>query len=178
LNILENDILRLRAPEPTDLDLMYIWENDPSIWLAGTTLVPFSRYVLKRYLDSVLLDIFESKQIKLIIDIKKENINLPVGAIDIFDFDPHNRRAGIGILIATSTERRKGYASEALKLTINYVFKILSLHQLYCDIEADNEASLQLFQKLNFTIIGLKKEWILRGHEWKDEYQLQLINAH
>ena len=42
---LENDTIRLRALEPEDLDLLYAWENDTSLWEFGSTLVPYSRYV-------------------------------------------------------------------------------------------------------------------------------------
>jgi len=59
---------------------------------------------------------------------------------------------------------------------IDYAFNILHLHQLYCNVMPDNETSLQLFQKHNFKIIGLKKEWLRVKKGWGDEYLLQLIN--
>ena len=51
MKILENRSISLRAPEPEDLDLLYLWENEPSIWHVSGTLTPFSRYILKQYLD-------------------------------------------------------------------------------------------------------------------------------
>ena len=108
---------------------------------------------------------------------KKENGNLiTIGTIDLFDFDPVNKRAGIGIMIIKQ-DQRKGYATEALQMLINYCFNTLKLHQVYCNIIADNLASMNLFKKAGFTVAGIKKEWILAGNLWKDEYTLQLINA-
>jgi diamine N-acetyltransferase len=98
-----------------------------------------------------------------------------VGSIDMFDFDPNNLRAGIGILIAEKMERRKGYASEALELLIKYSFEILNLHQLYCNITTENESSILLFQKHGFQITGIKKHWNRSGSSYKDELLLQLI---
>lgn len=81
--------------------------------------------------------------------------------IDIFDFDFHNKRAGIGILIKNSKYRHKGYGTEALKLLLDYCFEHLNLHQLYCNISEDNEASIKLFKHHEFEEIGLKKTGIL-----------------
>ena len=98
-----------------------------------------------------------------------------VGAIDLFDFDPKNRRAGVGILI-DKEYRNKGFAKEALNQLIEYCFDILNLHQLYCSILTSNTESLNLFKRQQFSIIGVKKDWVLLNNEWQDEYILQLIN--
>lgn len=98
-----------------------------------------------------------------------------VGAIDLFDFDAKNRRAGVGILVDKKF-RKMGYASLALEKLIDYSFNILNLHQLYCSILSENEESLKLFKKHQFMEVGIKKEWVLLNNRWQDEYLLQLIN--
>jgi diamine N-acetyltransferase len=100
----------------------------------------------------------------------------PVGLIDLFDFDPFHLRAGIGILIANAEFRQKGYATEALKLMIRYSFETLQLHQLYCNISAENDVSLQLFQNVGFEVIGTKKGWLKTLNGWQDEVILQILN--
>ncbi len=173
---LENDIIRLRAPELSDLDLLYQWENDTTTWIAGTTLTPFSKQVLAKYLETAQLDIFETKQLRLMIDLKKEK-NRTIGSIDLFDFDPFHNRAGIGILIANKTDRGKGLASIALKILIDYCFEILGMHQLYCNIATDNAVSIKLFESNGFKLIGTKKDWSRQGKIFTDEYLLQLIST-
>ena len=64
MNILENDIVRLRALEPGDAELLYIWENDTDVWYAGETLVPFSYHTLQQYIAGAPQDIFEAKQLR------------------------------------------------------------------------------------------------------------------
>lgn len=174
MQILENKNIRLRALEPTDLNLLYKWENDSSIWEVSHTLKPFSLFVLKQYLESSHLDIFETKQLRMVIELKESNT--PIGLIDLFDFDPFHQRAGIGILINDKINQCKGYASEALATLCNYAFKTLQLHQLYCNITVKNENSLRLFQKHEFEIIGNKKDWIRSNDIWLDEYLLQKFN--
>ena len=163
----------LRALEPEDVDLLYDWENDASSWKLSNTVAPFSKFVLEQYVASSHQDIYTAKQLRLMICL---NDKKAIGCIDLFDFDPANQRAGVGILIADDKEKQKGYASEALELLINYSFNILHLHQLFSNVTLDNKPSLKLFQKFGFEISGCKKEWIKAGKERFDEYFLQLIN--
>ena len=175
MKILENRSISLRAPEPEDLDLLYLWENEPSIWHVSGTLTPFSRYILKQYLDHAGKDIYEAKQLRLMIQLKSNH--RPLGAIDLFDFDAHHRRAGLGILIAEPSDRRKGYAREALETMITYCFEVLHLHQLYCHIAAGNSASIKLFKEAGFQESGRKREWIFNGEHYEDELLFQMISS-
>ncbi|MDR2887901.1 MAG: GNAT family N-acetyltransferase [Bacteroidales bacterium] len=167
--------IKLRALEPEDLELRYRWENDPSYWKGNDTIMPVSRYTLKRYIEeSHNKSIYETKQVRLMIDYTPDNVS--VGALDIFDFDPYHLRAEIGILIADKKYRRRGIASMSLECIINYCFKTLHLHQLYCNIRSDNSRSINLFCKLGFVHTGVKKEWAKTPSGYTDEYTFQLIN--
>ena len=166
--------IRLRALEPEDLELLYSWENNVSYWIVSNTVVPFSKYTLKRYLEESHKDIYETGQVRLMIDLIPENT--AIGTIDIFDFDPFHKRAGIGILIAKEEYRRKGYATMALKCLIDYCFGTLLLHQLYCSILENNTESMDLFKKAGFSQSGIKKEWIRTSDGYLDEFIFQLIN--
>jgi diamine N-acetyltransferase len=167
--------INLRALEPEDLELLYNWENNDSYWVVSNTFTPFSKFTLKRYLENSHKNIYETGQLRLMIDIIAEKKT--IGTIDIFDFDPFHKRAGIGILIADEPQRRKGYASMALKCLIEYCFNTLLLHQLYCNILANNCESIDLFKKLGFIQIGIKKEWVKTGEGYVDEYMFQLLNG-
>lgn len=129
------DVL-LRAPEPEDFELLYNWENNETYWVISNTITPFSKYTLKRYIENSHKTIFETGQVRLMIDHIPDHVT--IGTIDIFDFDAFHQRAGIGILIANETYRKKGYASMALKCLTGYCFKTLQLHQLYCNILESN----------------------------------------
>ncbi len=174
------ELIQLRALEPSDLDLLYQWENDASIWSVSGTLAPFSKFVLEQYLASSHQDIYSNKQLRLMIDLtanddEGEPESRGIGCIDLFDFDPKNRKAGVGILIADRADRGKGYATEALNLLVEYGFDVLDLHQIYSNVRVDNENSVALFKKVGFEITGLKQDWILDGGKWYDEYTMQMI---
>jgi len=170
-SVLENNLIKLRAIESTDIDVLFEWENHTENWLISSTVTPFSREILIQYIKNAHEDIFTAKQLRLIIVDKMRN-NLIVGAIDLFDFDPLNKRAGVGILINPS-ERGKGFGFLALEQLKLYCFQILQLHQLYANILTSNTTSISLFEKCGFTISGCKKEWIRGPYSWLDEYSLQ-----
>jgi diamine N-acetyltransferase len=173
---LKGQYVSLRAIEPTDIDVLYKWENDTESWKVSNTQAPFSHFVLEQYIASAHQDIYAVKQLRLMIDLELGDVqSIPIGCIDLFDFDPNHQRAGIGILIADNINKRNGYASEALEILIKYCFTTLNLRQLFCNITIDNESSVLLFQKHGFQITGVKKQWIRDGNEFKDELFLQLI---
>ncbi len=156
--------------------MVYSWENDSTIWQLSNTFTPFSRYVIKQFIDNSHQDIFQLKQLRLMID-KTDNKQVQtIGTIDLFDFDPIHKRAGVGILIAQEKDRKKGYASDALEILIRYSFHTLQLHQLYCNITEDNSDSLALFQSKGFQLIGTKRDWLIFPKGKKDEFMFQLIN--
>lgn len=168
--------IHLRALEPEDISYLYRWENDPLIWKVSNTLMPYSKYILKKYIENSHLDIFETKQMRFVI--VHNETNIPIGTIDLFDYDPHNRRVGLGILIYDENNRGKGFASEAIDLIIDYCFEVLSLHQIFCNALSNNEASIKMFEHKGFKIAGVKRDWVLASDKWCDEVTLQLINRY
>jgi diamine N-acetyltransferase len=173
MKTLKEENISLRALEPEDLDFLFEIENNESFWEISHTQTPFSKYVLKQYIENSHLDIYEAKQLRLIIE--DNSTKKQVGTIDLFDFNPQHKRAGIGILIHPDFQE-KGFATEALKMIILYAFSKLQLHQLYANITLDNKKSLSLFTKHNFVKVGEKKDWILSEGKFKTEILFQLIN--
>jgi diamine N-acetyltransferase len=164
--------ISLRPLEPVDIDILYEWENNMKIWNVSNTKTPFSKYILAEYLKESAKDIYETKQLRLIIQNKDSEA---VGAVDLFDFDPYHMRAGIGILIHNNEYRNHGYASDALNALFGYVVDILGLKQLFANISAQNEVSIHLFEKLGFIHSGVKKNWLKTPGGWEDEVFMQKI---
>ncbi|SDH99456.1 diamine N-acetyltransferase [Flavobacterium omnivorum] len=175
MKTLKGDNIYIRALEPNDLEFVYAIENDQSIWEVSNTHTPYSRFLVKQYLENAHQDIYEAKQLRLAIC---QDQDFPaLGLIDLFDFDPKNNRAGVGIVIQDNENRKQNIGSEALALLIEYAFFNLNLHQLYANIGTENEASKALFTKFGFEMIGVKKDWTFVNGKYKDEAIFQLINT-
>ncbi len=171
---LKGENIYLRALEPNDLEFIYALENDETIWEVSNTQTPYSRFLIRQYLENAHQDIYEAKQLRLAIC--KEEDFPAIGLIDLFEFDPKNNRAGIGILIGDIGNRGQGIGYEALGLLIQYAFHQLNLNQLFANIDVENESSISLFTKFGFEKIGVKKQWNLVDGKYKDEALFQLIN--
>ncbi len=171
---LEGEHIYLRALEPEDLDFLYELENNTAIWEISGTTTPYAKHVLKFYLENAHKDIYEVKQLRLSICNKDKQV---IGLIDLFDFDPKNRRAGVGIIVLKDKNRNKGIGAEALSLLCNYAFNSLDLRQLYANVMLDNAASIHLFKKNGFKEVGVKKDWIYSNGVYKDEILYQKINS-
>lgn len=175
MKALQGKSVYLRALEPEDLEFVHAVENDEDIWEFSNTNTPYSRFVIRQYLENAQQDIFEAKQLRLAIC--KKGKDQAVGLIDLFEFDPHHKRAGVGIVVRESSNRNTGIGTEALELLIGYAFTKLGLHQLYANIAPGNEASVRLFAKFGFELVGLKKDWNLIEGQYRDEALYQLVNS-
>jgi len=165
----------LRAVEPEDLEWVHQWENNTDIWQVSHTLAPFSKYVIHQYLEQAHLDIFEAKQLRLVIELK--GCGRPLGAFDLFDLDSFHSRLGLGVLIHDKEDRKKGFAQEALELVLDYCFRTLCLEQVYCNVGSKNEASKKLFSSAGFKLVGIKRNWLKTYRGWEDEEMFQLLKA-
>lgn len=169
---LKGEHIFLRALEPEDLAFLYQLENDPKIWEISGTTAPYSKHVLRSYLENAHKDIYEVKQLRLCICDLDEKI---IGLIDLFDFDPKNLRVGMGIVVSDEKNRNRGIGSEAIELLSDYVFSILGLRQVYANVLEENKPSIHLFTKLGFRKVGVKKDWIYSAGEFKNEILYQKI---
>jgi diamine N-acetyltransferase len=169
-NFLKYGKISLRPLEPEDIELLYTWENNMEIWEMSNTKAPFSRYILAEYIANSHKDIYETKQLRLVIQNEK---NRPVGAVDLFDFEPYHQRAGVGILIHKTEDRNQGYATDALRALFDYSLNVLGLKQLYANISEDNLQSVALFEKTGFVKSGTKRNWLKTTKGWKDELMYQ-----
>ncbi len=172
-NYLNNERIILRPVEPEDLSVMYEMENDPTMWDVSSFTVPYSRYVLKQYIEASQNDVFADKQLRLMIMRKSDNVVL--GTIDLSDFAPLHLRASVGIALHQNY-RKEGYATEALQLLCHYAFDFLHLHSLTAYISIENQDSVALFSSCGFMRVGLLQDWLRTKHGYVDVVIMQLMN--
>ena len=93
-----------------------------------------------------------------------------VGCIDLYNYDPLNRRCAVGIMVANEY-RRQGYALAMLRALETQ--QAASLHTLYADIAAVNTASINLFRKAGYEECGRFKEWLEFDSHFIDNIRMQ-----
>lgn len=168
---LQNDRISLRAVEPEDIDVLFELENDPGLWKYSNRVQPYSKDLLKRYLDNAHQHILESRQVKLSMVNSKSAV---VGFIDLFDYEPLHHRAGVGLAVRKE-HQTQGYGAASLDLIEVYARRYLHLHQLYAHISSENKISIRLFEGQAYSFVGTKKDWNFYDGEFHDELIYQKI---
>ncbi len=163
-----------RAPEQSDIDRLYLWENDPDLFECLPNPAPVSRMQIWQYVQNYNADPFATRELRLMITDNADGNT--VGHIDIFDFDPVNRRAGMAIYI-DSAHRRKGYARKSIELLEKYASDTLGLHQLWANVAVDNEPSKRLFTGQGFKPAGKLRSWLRRKGVYTDILIFQKLFA-
>lgn len=171
LKMLKGNTLFLRSVEPSDAQMLMIWENDPENWKVTDTEVPFSLHGIHQLIEQQQ-QIRSTGQLRMMICL--HDSDRTVGAVDLYDADFRNGKAAIGILIGDRGDRERGYAGEALQLIIDYARDVLGLYNLYCSVQADNSASLKLFDKSGFRRVGTRTDWFNMNGQRIDEIIFQL----
>ena len=108
------------------------------------------------------------------LDVKEEGIWVTVGAVDLYDFDPRNKRSGVGIVV-DENHRRQGHALEGLGLLSNYAFGHLGVHQLFAEVPCNHNSSLDLFTKAGYSRGESRKDWVMQEGTWIDVILMQKI---
>ena len=170
--LMKNDTIELRPLEPTDLDTLYNWENDSTLWVVSDTVAPYSRAALWQYLENYTGDIYAQRQLRLMITLAGDGT--PIGTIDFLNFDPLNNRAELGLFIA-SEHRGKGLGRQALELLTAYASEHLGLRQLYVFIALDNTVCLKMFEDYGYRRVGVIQSWVKRGSTYRDVALLQMV---
>ncbi|MDR1372024.1 MAG: GNAT family N-acetyltransferase [Dysgonamonadaceae bacterium] len=172
MSFLSNSRLFIRALEPEDLDVLYRWENDTDIWRYGSSIKPYSRFALEEYIADSVQSILTVKQLRMMI--VEKDTDMAVGTLDLYDYDPINLRAGVGILL-DSRVRRRGYGKESLEMLHSYSEHFLNIHSHYAYIQKGNTASYKLFYSCGYKKSGLLKDWLKTGSGFADVIIMQRI---
>lgn len=169
--MIKGERIYLRATEPADIDFLYQAENDQELWQVSILQQPISRFTLSEYLKNAHQTLEEAGQLRLIICL---NAGEPIGMIDLFEYDPRNDRAGIGIALLQKF-RGQGLGAEAVEVLKIYATNQLKLHQLYCHVQTENIPSVGLFSKCGFTTVGTLQHWQRTPEGYGNVYLMQCI---
>ena len=162
----------LRAAEPEDLDLMYLIENDTTLWSVGSSNVPYSRFALRQFIEQTSNDINTDGQVRLVIALN-EGCNA-IGFVDLQNFDIRHRRAEVGIVLLPEWQHQ-GFAKEVLGVLKRYASKHLLIHQLYALISVGNVPAQSLFSNAGYIKTATLQHWLHNGEEWQDVMMYQKI---
>jgi RimJ/RimL family protein N-acetyltransferase len=170
---LESARVYLREVRPSDADDRYYqWMNDPDVTsFLESRFYPISVESLRQYVtdrqtdrDSVFLAIVDKKQ------------DLHIGNVKLGPIDWIHRHAEIGILVGEKPLWGRGYATETIRLVVDYAFRVLGLHKVTAGCYANNLGSQRAFEKAGFRVEGSRKSHLLWEGQYVDLVLLGIVN--
>lgn len=169
---LSGDRIYLREVRPSDVnDDYYRWMNTPEITrFLESRFYPNPIETLQEYVRDALSD---RQSVFLAIVLKHGDRH--IGNVKLGPINWIHRVADIGILIGEQDCWGKGYATESIRLVVDYAFRVLNLHKVTAGCYADNEGSVKAFQKVGFVIEGVRKEHYFSNDKYVGHVLLGLI---
>lgn len=157
MNFWQGTKIKLRAVEPSDADYFYGWQQDSERtrfldWLPPpSSQAARASWAEKRSQQELKEDAFQWMVETLAGEV--------VGSIATHSCNPRAGTFSYGLDVV-SAQRRKGYASETLKLILTYYFEELRYQKVTVAIQSGNVASIKLHQHLGFVAEGTHRRMV------------------
>lgn len=154
MNFWQGQRVRLRGIEPADAEIFFEWNLDSEraqhldfLW-PPSSLAAVAEWAERQSLKRLEEDTFHW--------VIENSAGQPVGSISTHHCDPHAGTFSYGIDIAV-LYRRRGYAQEAIWMTLRYYFDELRYQKVTVPVHSNNLPSLQLHEKLGFQHEGVHR---------------------
>jgi RimJ/RimL family protein N-acetyltransferase len=154
--LLEGKNVNLRVMEKEDLPFYVEWVNDPSFFGEYNPLEQTTKVEMEKNYDSA-----PSDRKRFFIE-KKDGTK--IGVVGVF---PVGDLWEIGFTLIPN-ERGKGYGSEAVTITIDYLFLSRDLVRLQATADLRNVASQRLLETVGFKKEGVVRKSMFIYGEWRD----------
>jgi UDP-4-amino-4,6-dideoxy-N-acetyl-beta-L-altrosamine N-acetyltransferase len=156
---------RLTPLEDSDLDLLYIWQNEPGLRdLTMGFRFPVQRETVKEW---ITYQREQNAKSHVVFAIRQQNVF--VGTTRLHNIDQYQRTASLGIYIGENKRRNRGIGFVSCSLIIDYAFNGLDLRKIGLEVVSFNENAIRLFEKL-----GFKKEGVKTGEYYLDGKYLDI----
>lgn len=165
INFWQGKNIRLRGIEPEDAALFFNWNRDSNrnrnldfLW------PPQSFAAVKDWTEKQSLKKLDHDGYVWVIETIDST---PVGVISSHNCNPRDGTFSYGLDIVQD-QRRKGYASEAIRIVLRYYFTELRYQKANICVHADNPASIKLHGHLGFTQEGRQRRMVFTKGEYVD----------
>jgi RimJ/RimL family protein N-acetyltransferase len=145
-------LVRLRAPEPTDADILNELFNDHDVRSGIGAPLPQPIEAFHAWVASA-----RQAPDHLNLAIERLEEPKPIGMCDLMKIEPPTRTAVLGIWLARPWWG-EGYGTDAVRTLCRFGFDHLNLHRISLEVNADNGKAIRAYGKVGFTEEGRLRE--------------------
>ena len=163
--MLRGDRITLRAMRRDDLPRQCEFNNDVEFELLGGGDVPEPQS-LERLQAEFDEDAGKGGRDGANFAIEADGIY--IGRCGLFHVDEAARTAELGIGIGDHAYRGKGYGREALRLLLDYGFRLRNLHRIWLTVNGDNERAIRAYRAVGFAEEGRQPQQVWSNGRYID----------
>jgi RimJ/RimL family protein N-acetyltransferase len=172
--LLKGDKVRLTAVRDEDFGVVEKWYGDSGFMRHYDFMpaIPKTGQQLKEIIES------SSNAADQCVFAIKENVGDTI--IGICGFESivwNNGTARLYIGLGDSEHRGRGFASEALRLLVDFGFMELNFHCIHLSVIAYNSAAINLYEKVGFVREGIVREFVFRDSKRHDLYMYGMLRG-
>lgn len=168
--MLKGSLVHLRAVEPEDYRLLWLWSNDPEIMVYWGR--PGNTESLAEVARLEELQAARGTSRKYIVETLDGR---PIGQIDYYDLNWQARSAWTSIMIADTEYWGGGYGTDAMKTLLRYLFEQLGLHRVSLSAHVSNTRAIRSYEKNGFKPEGTMREWAFFNGRWIDGVLMSVL---
>lgn len=156
----------LRPLEPSDLEALYRYKNDPSV---AVLLGGFSNgYSLADLRD--WLEYHRQRKDEVLWAIAHTDDNQCIGHVGLYQIDHRIRIAEFAIMIGARAAWGQGVGRACTQFALDYGFQQLNLNRIHLSVLASNERAVRLYRSL-----GFREEGCLRQAQFKNNQYVDVL---
>lgn len=164
--MLQGERLLLRAYRPDDLDALTAFQNDLETEVLGGGDPP--RPTTRDWMGQLWERMSNDRSGAAFV---MEADGKVIGNVGLFNVDVESRRMEIGITIGDKEYWGRGYGTEAMKLVVDYAFRMRNVRKVFLSVLANNPRAFAAYQKVGFVEEGRQ-----RAHAFNDGEYVDLIH--
>ena len=155
--------LKLRKIKEEDLQLIMKWRMSPEVTSYMYTNPTLTIEGQKKWLKAI------SKSAEVLYWIIEFD-NTPIGVMNICDMDKVNKKCSWAYYIGDTSFRGRGIAVTLECNIYDYVFNVLGLNKLCCEVFETNDKVVRMHEKF-----GSETEGLLREHIIKEDKKYNVV---
>jgi len=163
--LVEGPRTRLRALHPSEYRTVFAWYNDPEL------VSPFDRFSLDTF-EGFVQDVESASDDprslapRFVIE-RREDGRL-LGLLGHFTPHPVLSTVEVWYVMGAREERGKGYGSEAVRLLVDHLFRVLPIERVGAVCDAENVPSVHLLERVGLSLEGTLHRALFHHAVWHD----------
>ena len=175
MSIIYGERVRLRAAEHEDVKKFHEWVNDPEVTRGLAMYLPMSLTDEENWFNSLAKR--DPKEKPLVIEVRKGKTWKMIGNCGVFDVEPVNSSAELGIMIGDKSEWNKGYGSEVMALLVCHCIETLNLNRVFLRVYTDNIRAVRSYEKAGFVLEGRLREAVYKFGKYEDVLIMSVLRS-